>query len=392
MNVATVASAFHPHTGGVEEVCRQLVGEQRRRGLGVLVLTNRWPRSLPRSELIDGVPVRRLALRVAGDSLKSKVTAVTRGLIRREMVGVLRRFQPDLLHVQCVSANAEYAMAARARLGVPLVVSLHGELTVDASHLFQRSAWAQGVLRASLDRADAITACSGQTLAEAEAWYGKPFGDRGRVVYNGVSMAVAHPWPHPRPYLLGIGRHVHQKGFDLLLRAVAQLAATNPTFDHDLILAGDGTEHQPLRALADQLGLAGRVHFPGRVDHPTATRLFAGCSFFVLASRHEPFGIVNLEAMAAGRAIVATRVGGVPEIVADDVNGVLVPPEDVNALAAAIGRLAADPAARDRLGTEGHRVVQRFTWAAIADQYMTVYADATRAYRSRRGPSIERAA
>ena len=389
MTVVLFASAFHPHVGGVEELCRQLALEFRRRGVGVAVLTNRWPRDLPAHEVVDGTDVHRLAMRVPAEGVKAKVSyALTAGGVRREMMGLLRDLRPDVLHVQCVSCNATYALVAQQRMAsgeMPLVVTLQGELTMDATRLFQRAAWAKWTLRQSLERADAITACSGQTLAEAEAWFGRPFGDRGRVVYNGIAaddLAVpAEPFAHPRPYVLAIGRHVAQKGFDLLLRAMAKLSADR-AFDHDLVLAGNGAEHAALRSLAVELGLAGRVVFPGQVDHAMAMRLFAGCSFFVLPSRHEPFGIVNLEAMAAGRAIVATRVGGVPEVVSDGVNGVLVPGEDVQSLATAIGRLAGDAALRERLGRGGRERATGFTWPAIADHYIGAYEQVIAARRA----------
>jgi glycosyltransferase involved in cell wall biosynthesis len=375
MNVAIFASAFYPSLGGVEELCRQLALEYQRRGLGVIVLTNRWPRDLPAFENIDGIDVHRLAMRVPTSSVKSKISyALTGAAVRREMLGILQRLRPDLLHVQCVSCNAAYALRAKRVLGVPLVVTLQGELTMDASQVFQREAWAKRVMRESLEEADAITACSRQTLQEAEAWLGKPFGGRGRVIYNGIAPAdaSAEPFEHPRPYILAIGRHVPQKGFDLLLRAMAKLVE-DPAFGHDLILAGDGAEHHKLRELTAELKLGNRVVFPGRVDHPMAMRLFAGCSFFVLPSRHEPFGIVNLEAMAAGKAIAATRVGGVSEIVEDGVNGLLVAGEDVEGLVIAIWRMAKDASLRNRLGQAGKERVRHFTWPAIADQYLDVY-------------------
>lgn len=379
MNVALFPSAYHPHVGGVEQMCRQLAAEYRRRGMGVGVLTNRWPRSLPRHEGVDGVPVHRLAMRVAGGSAKSKLTAAATGwAVRRQMMALLRAFRPDVLHVHCVSVNAAYAVAAGAALRVPLVVTLHGELTMDATRLFEREPWARRVLRATLDAADAVTAVSGQTLAEAERWYGRPFGSRGRVVYNGIDpagAAAAVPWPHPRPYFLAIGRHVPQKGFDVLLRAFATVAR-DAGWSRDLILAGDGAEHAGLRQLAADLGVGDRVAFPGRVDHATACRLFAGCDGFVLPSRLEPFGIVNLEAMAAGKAVVATRVGGVPEVVVDGATALLVPADDVGALAAAVRRVAADAPLRARLGAAGRARAAAFAWANVADEYLAAYRSA----------------
>ncbi len=388
MNVAIFASAFYPSLGGVEELCRQLAAEYNRRGIGVAVFTNRWPRGLGAYEVIDGIEVRRLPFRVPGNGLKAKLSyTLTTLSVQRELFRELAEFHPDVIHVQCVTSSAPYVMTVRRRLGgVPLVVTLQGELNMDRHQVYQQEPVFKRIMRRSLAGADAITACSGQTLAEAEAWFGSPLGDRGRVIYNGISAADAvavEPWPHPRPYVLAIGRHVAQKGFDLLLEAFARLAG-DPAFDHDLILAGDGVEHAGLKALAGKLGLGDRVIFPGRVDHAAAMRLFAGCSFFVLPSRHEPFGIVNLEAMAAGKAIAAARVGGVPEIVTDGENGLLVAPGDVGAMADTIGRLSKDPQLRERLGSAGRARAAGFTWPAIADQYVDLYQRVIRDFDARR--------
>ena len=372
--VAFFASAFHPHVGGVEECCRQLAHQYRARGVQVIVLTNRWPRSLPEEENFEGIPVYSLAMRVAGPSFKSKLTALgTAPLIRRRVIQILKHHQIDMLHVHCVSLNAVYAMAAQKALGLPLVVTLHGELNMDASGLFQRERWAQRALRDSLHRADYVTACSEQTLAEAEAWYGASLRSNGTVVHNGIAPeSEAVPFSYPNPYILSIGRHVTQKGFDVLLRAIARL--TDPDLPRvDLILAGDGSERVVLQSLAAELGIAERVHFPGRVEHAQALQLFAGCLFFVLPSRQEPFGLVNLEAMMAKRAVVASRVGGVPEIVQDQQTGLLVPPENPDALAQAIARLLTDAPLRRRLAAAGHTRVQHFTWARAVDRYFDVY-------------------
>lgn len=379
MNIALFASAFHPHIGGVEELCRQLAHEYQARGHTVAVFTERWPRSLPADEIHAGIPVHRFPFRVWSEGWKAKVKFLaTHRLVRRRLLARLKAFRPDVLHVQCVSNNARYALEIQARTGVPLVVTLQGELTMDAQQVFQRSALARDTLRRALRRADAVTACSQQTLAEAAAFFGEPLGERARVVYNGIAAGAADhvvPFSHLCPYVLAIGRHVPQKGFDVLLRALADLRDRGQPCD--LILAGDGPEHPALRALADDLRLT-KVLFVGRVDHARAMSLFAGCTVFVLPSRHEPFGIVNLEAMAHARPIVASRVGGVPEIVADDENGLLVPPGDSPALADALGRLLADEGLRQRLGHAGRERAAGFTWPTIAGEYLEVYATARR--------------
>ncbi len=386
MNIALFASAFHPHVGGVEELCRQLAHEYQARGEKVAVYTERWPRSLPEHEEFEGIPVQRIPFRVPSVGWKAKIKYLaTHRAIHRRLLASLGRFGPDVIHVQCVSNNARYALEVQAATGVPLVVTMQGELTMDAQQIFQRSALARATLRRALRRADAVTACSRQTLDEGEAFFGEPLGDRARVVYNGIAAdeaAGVTSFRHPRPYLFAIGRHVPQKGFDVLLRALGLLRARGQACD--LILAGDGTEHAALKALAAELGLDDRVTFPGRVDHRAAMSLFAGCTIFVLPSRHEPFGIVNLEAMALARPIVASRVGGVPEIVSDDENGMLVPPGDAEALADALARLLADEAWRRRLGDAGRARAARFTWPEIAGQYLEVYAAARLNSRNRR--------
>lgn len=385
MNAAIFASAFHPHLGGVEELCRQLALEQQRRGGRPLIVTNRWPKSLPAEEQVDGLPVRRFVFRVPvlgvrqwlGGTLLAPPTTVA-------AARAVRRAAAAIVHVQCVSSTAYYAMRVARRLRLPLVVSLQGELTMDAGRIFQRFEFARRLMRDALGSADAITACSRQTLEEARAFFGRDFAAPSRVVYNGIRLADfagAAPRASDRPYVFAIGRHVPQKGFDVLLRAFAAAGHVG----HDLAIAGDGPEHASLRALADELGVASRVRWAGRVDHAEAVRWFAGASLFVLPSRHEPMGIVNLEAMACGLPVIASRVGGVPELVRDGEEGLLVPAEDVAALAAALRRLCGEEALRRRLGEAGRARARQFDWSGLCDEYEQVYAEAIEHARRRGG-------
>jgi glycogen(starch) synthase len=372
--VALFASAFHPHLGGVEELCRQLATEYQSRGVDVVVFTNRWPRSLPAGQVVDGTEVVRLPFRLPDGSLKSLVSYyLTHRRVRRETAAVLEDRRIDVIHVQCISASTSYAVAAARRLGLPLVVSTQGELTMDASGLFQRSPRMVEVFRDAVAAAAAFSACSADTLKEAQVHFGFR---SGTVIYNGVRI---HDFEGPveppgRPFVLAIGRHVRQKGFDVLLRAWSQAAIRS----HELVLAGDGVEHHALRQLTADLKITDSIRFVGAADRRNAVRLFQSCSFFVLPSRIEPFGIVNLEAMAAGKAVVATRTGGVPELVEDGTTGLLVPPGDADALAVAIRTLAGNADLRLELGRAGRERAAAFDWSRIADQYMAVYAEVMR--------------
>jgi glycogen(starch) synthase len=374
MNIAIFASAFHPHLGGVEELCRQLAHRYAADGHPTIVITNQWPPSLPTEETFEGIPVYRLPMRLPGGSVRARLKYVlTASGVRRRLFEILRRHHADLLHVQCVSTNGYCALLAKRALGLPLVVTAQGERTMDAEHIYQRSPHMNVLLRQLLREADRITACSRNTLDDIEGFYGQPLGDRASVVYNGISLAefdeAAAPRPLARPFILGIGRHVPQKGFDVLLRAFAR--ADLPT--HDLVVAGDGPERPRLMEIARELGVDGRVRFPGKADRAVAISLFKTCEFFVLPSRQEPMGIVNLEAMAASKPVVASRVGGVPEIVADGETGILVEPENHDALAGVICRLAGDADLRDRLGAAGRHAAEGFTWSAIANRYAALY-------------------
>lgn len=381
MKIALFASAFYPSLGGVEELSRQLAHALKRVGHDAFIVTERWPRDLPEREDYEGLTIYRFPFRTVthgrrSSTLKSAATlALTGGAIRRAIAKTLADEKADIVHVECVSSNAVYAGDAAKRLKLPFVVSLQGELTMDARQIFQKSQRARDLMRSALQNADFITGCSGQTVREAEEFLGTPFGDRGQVVFNGIRLADfegAAPYEHPRPFILGIGRHVEQKGFDILLQAFAGLVHRGDT-STDLILAGDGAHHEWLKQVSVSLGLEGRAHFIGRVDRPKAVALFKGCAFFVLPSRHEPMGIVNLEAMAAGKAVVASRVGGVPELVFEGENGLLVEPADIEALEDALRSLVSDPQLAARLGQNGAERVRAFDWDSIARQYLDVY-------------------
>ncbi|MEO5953569.1 MAG: glycosyltransferase family 4 protein, partial [Chloroflexia bacterium] len=341
MNPAIFASSFHPHFGGVEELARQLALQLKATGNAPVVFTNRWPKNLARYEEFEGLPIRRYLFRVPERTFRQLSTSlIFGGLTLRNVVNDLRQLGTDVLHIQCVSSQTYYALAARRELQLPLVVTLQGELTMDAGQLFQKSRFAQSLLRRALDEADLITGCSAKTLFDAEAFYGESFGDRARVIFNGAAITdfgTCKPFTHPRPYMFAIGRIVPQKGFDVLLRAYAKSGVRS----HDLVIAGDGPARADLESLARELGVAESVHFLGRADRNLVPSLFRGASFFVLPSRtDEGMPVVCAEAMAAGKAVIATRAGGAPEAILDEINGIIVPREDIDALATALSRIS----------------------------------------------------
>jgi glycosyltransferase involved in cell wall biosynthesis len=205
-----------------------------------------------------------------------------------------------------------------------------------------------------------------------------PLRARGRVIPNPVE-----PPAHPSARAAGrtvvaVGRLVWQKGFDLLLQAFARIAPRQPGWR--LVIWGEGPERGRLEALRDTLALGDRVALPGLTARPG--QWTEDGSLFVLSSRYESFGNVITEAMASGLPVVAFDCPfGPGEIVRDGVDGVLVAPEDVTALAAALDALLADPERRARLGAAARDGVKRFDRARVMALWDQLIAEVTAARR-----------
>lgn len=341
------------------------------------MFVNRWPRSLPAFEVVDGVDVHRLPFRVPDVSVKSRIShAATRIAVDRRLRSRLDDFRPDVLHVQCISSNGEYARRAADALGLPLVVTTHAEITMDTDRLYQRSRRANVQLQLLLAAADAVTAVSCKTLQDLREHVMQPLPD-ARVVANGARVEDfrgAEPYRHGRPYFLAVGRLVPEKGFDVLLTALHAAS-----IDHDLLIAGTGPQQDALRNRAISLGLGDRVTFVGRADRELVSSLHAGSDFFVIPSTaQEGLPLVALEAMAAGNAILATRSGGLPEVLDDERSALFVERGDIAALARGLVRLAGDVDLRRRLGSTAAAAAAAFDWDAIAADYLEVFSSAAR--------------
>jgi glycosyltransferase involved in cell wall biosynthesis len=290
---------------------------------------------------------------------------------------VLRQESPTVLHIHHVWPAADRYLAALAGLaGVPHVVVT--EHIVGTPH----SAGQTGLKRRELGRADAVTAVSGAVADALVRDYGLARA-RIRIVPPGADPpdpAREAPLAREaraalgagvlRPLVVCVGRLERQKGHDVLLEAVAALRARG--VDCVVARAGGGAERAPLEQRARALKLDGRVRFLGALDDPAP--LIAAANVVVLPSRWEGLPLVLLEAMMRGRAVVASAVGGIPEVLEDGVNGRLVPPENPAALAAALEPLLRKPDVALALGSVAARdVADRFTWARVVQQYEAVY-------------------
>jgi glycosyltransferase involved in cell wall biosynthesis len=235
-------------------------------------------------------------------------------------------------------------------------------------------------------RVDIFTACSRYNADEIEAYTGL----RPRVLYNGVDVDLFRPQPpdvelgrslglaEGVPVLVTACRLIGWKGVDDAIRAVGVLKDQGLKVRH--LVLGDGEVRAVLERLAQDLGLEGSVAFLGRVNHEELPRFYSLAALAVFSPvGAETFGISIAEAMACGVPVVATKVGGIPEVVGEE-SGFLVPARDVAGLARALAELLKDKNLRARLARSARcRVEERFTWAGTARRFEELRAQAERA-------------
>jgi glycogen(starch) synthase len=272
-----------------------------------------------------------------------------------------------------LSTNMWYALNAGKRLGIPVVLTAQGELTMDAAGIYQKPTFVNNNLRDFLQQADWVTGCSRRTLIDVYKHVSLPISSRSSVVWNGVNtdeFATAVPFEYDCPYILAIGRAVPQKGFDILLAALKTLGDDAP----NALLVGDGPELPSLQKQCSDAGLNQKVTFFGKADRSQVPSLFRGAKYVILPSNaDEGLPVVTAEASAAGKAIIATDVGGVTDIVAHNSTGLVIPRNDVPALAQAIKTYEANPELVDTHARNNLERSQQFDWSVLTDQYIDVY-------------------
>lgn len=202
------------------------------------------------------------------------------------------------------------------------------------------------------------------------------------VIWNGAAARSARPPLDGPPTVAYAGRLVKKKGVDILLRAMSLLSQTNT--DARLLIAGDGPCRRSIEALIDELGLQDRVTLLGHVLSSDLERRLAGAWVLAVPSIYqEPFANTAVEAMMRGSAVVASAVGGMPEIVREGHTGLMVPLGDASALAHALGRVLTDRAFAERLGANGRAVaLAEFTEERVAERFAAVYERMTANHRN----------
>jgi glycosyltransferase involved in cell wall biosynthesis len=290
----------------------------------------------------------------------------------------LKEYRPDIVHAHGFKADI-YGYLATRRSGAILVSTCHTWYDNDLAVYWY------GVLdRFVLRRFDMSVAVSNEV---AQLLRSSGVGEsRIQIVGNGINVLQ---FACARPALLQhlvastavvglVGRLAPEKGIKYFLDAAAIVLRSVP--EVVFVVVGDGPERKNLEAAVRSLGIENNVHFAGKLDDMAG--VYASLDILVSSSLKEGLPMTILEALAAGRPVVATAVGAVPEVVLHERTGLLTPPADAGALAVAILRLLGDCQLREKLAVQGRRLVEeQFSAEAMATQYVKVYDEVVAARR-----------
>ncbi len=284
----------------------------------------------------------------------------------REHIRAVRHFRPDVLHVNLDNPfTAPYGLLAGVLTHTVTIAVIHSATPA----WNRRQGW---LVRLVAPRVDAYVGVSGAVARVAESLLGLSAGSV-RVIYNGAALptSLATREEGSEPLIGAVGRIAHEKGYPVLLQALHSVPGCR------LVFVGDGEERARLEEQVGELGLTERVIFAGWVQPPWSAHW--ALDVLAVPSFTEGFPLVIVEAMLAGTAVVASSVGGIPEIVVDGETGLLVPPGDVSALATALERLLGDRELRTAIATRSRSVaVASYTSSAMAASFEALYGELRR--------------
>ena len=368
--VAMLIQKYYPHVGGAERQIQRLVPRLQTRGFEVCIITRHEP-GLSRFEMVDGVPVYRL--------MCPGPKAIAALFYIAGAFALLSRLRPDLIHAHEILSPASAALLAKRFFGWPVVVKvLRGGMRGDVYKLKHRAFWKQR-FQALCRGVDSFIVISHEIDQELAA-LGVPTTKRA-FIPNGVDTETFAPpgdsqkeqlrarllLPAEGPLVVYLGRLTFEKRVDHLIRIWPTIRDAFPLAQ--LLIIGTGPQEENLRALGSSVS---GVKFTGQVND--ALSYLQAADLFVLPSATEGLSNSLLEAMSIGLPVLATSVGGTPDVVTHGQNGYLIPPDDLPALTTGLLALLSDPALCAHLGAQGRsRIEENFSLDSIAARLSSLY-------------------
>lgn len=348
MKHVVILSAFlSPFRSGAE-ACVEEVPPLLKDRFRFTIVTAKLRGDLPRHDTVNGTPVIRVGLGTSFDKWLFPFLAPF----------AARKLQPDIVHAVLESFA-----------GLALVFCVW--VTPRAKRILTCQSTNTSLLIGEMHRsADAVTVISKVLLARAKKYGAEAALIPNGIHYGAIRKAVESNDQYPARILF-VGRLEPMKGVDTLLAALSILKEDGTHFH--LRVVGDGSQREKLEAITRSLGLQDDVTFVGAKKHQEVFDEYAQAAIFCGLSRSEALGNVFLEAQAAGCAVLATNVGGIPDVVQDSVTGYLIPPDDAQTARNALGVLLKHDALREQMGDAGVENAKGYEWPEIANRYKEMY-------------------
>ena len=367
--------------GGISAHAGGLARALARAGHDVVVLTLHHP-DVPDDEEVDGVRVLRAATELPwlpDDQFVARMAGANHHLVA--LVARLRDWQPDIVHAHDWLV-AWAGQTLRTWWDVPLVATIHAtERGRSGGHLGPGQPSAINSIEWWLTYAATRVICCSRFMRQEVLDAFQLPGEKVDVVPNGVDPQSWAPAPGDdgrrggdEPLLVSWGRVQYEKGFQTFVHALPEVRQEVPGVR--AVVAGQGSYLPDLHAAARAVGVEDICAFPGFVPDEELKRLLHEATVAVIPSFYEPFGIVALEAMAAGAPVLAAASGGLVEVIDGTGAGVLYPPGDAGALSGALRRMLAHPGALADQQAAATRLLDGYTWDAVAARTVPVYTAA----------------
>lgn len=373
--VLFIASLYYPHVGGIETMITELSRFYRSQGIDSVVLTKKWPTTLPSHSQYDGIEIYR----VISARKKEEFFELINWLKRNNL-----KIKADIVHIIGIRRPLPLAGLMLGRLwNVPVISTVAGGEIPDKYDPQPGIVWEEGrelipnVLRQS-DNVNCVSKYLSRDLKEI-----MPDIKKNSTLYAGIDFSIINktkPKKIKEQYILSLRRLDPSKGIDILIKAYNLIKNKFP--DLYLVILGEGPEEQRLKKIVARYHLSKRVIFTGTIKFKRSISFLKGAILTVVPSLSEGGGLVNIEAQAAGCPVIASRVGGIPEYVKDGKSGILFKSGDYRELAEKISQLINDTKLRKKIINGGYKHAKSFDWNALAPQYISLYVKNINRYKS----------